>query len=90
MYLKKQIQDGVQSYNGNSIERVTMYVKTKEQLIKIWLEKLTPEQLKKIAFITVQRLIETEEVSILNSNEGAFWDSCGEPLLEDDNENNNV
>ncbi|MEN6379125.1 MAG: hypothetical protein ABFD15_06060 [Methanofastidiosum sp.] len=51
--------------------------------VEEWLETLNEKQIKKVALITIERLIETEEIRILDSKEGPYWECCGDTILEE-------
>ena len=68
-----------------------MVGRDKSKALKAYLDSLSEADAKKMAFVAIERLIETEEVFYRPrtdygdgdiSEEGVFWDSCGESLLD--------
>jgi hypothetical protein len=57
--------------------------------VKVYLDKLSEKQIRKIAKVAVLRLIETEDVCYREADESegieecVYWESCGDSLLDD-------
>lgn len=60
-------------------------MKKKRPLVRKWVRTLSKRQMAKALETTILRLIETEELNILEGDDrGPYWDSCGEGLLEEE------
>ena len=52
----------------------------RDERLKIWISTLSKEQLEKVAFECVDRLIETEDVGFYETTKIPYWENCGENL----------
>jgi hypothetical protein len=55
---------------------------SRDKKLKNWINKLPEEEMRKIIFELVDRMIDIEEIGFYDGSRGPYWDASGDRLYE--------